>query len=54
MASAMGVAPSSAVSGVQTTVLVPASEAVEVMRKAGKVAGIYGYVYARCAACGFV
>ncbi len=41
MALAMGVASSGAVSGVQTTVLVPASEAVEVMRKAGEVAGTY-------------
>ncbi len=41
MAFAMGVASSGAVSGVQTTVLVPASEAVEVMRKAGEVAGTY-------------
>lgn len=41
MAFAMGVASSGAVSGIQTTVLVPASEAVEVMRKAGEVAGTY-------------
>ena len=41
MAFAMGVASSGAVSSVQTTVLVPASEAVEVMRKAGEVAGSY-------------
>ncbi len=41
MALAMGVASSGAVTGVQTTVLVPASEAVEVMRKAGEVAGTY-------------
>ncbi len=41
MAFAMGVVSSGAVSGIQTTVLVPASEAVEVMRKAGEVAGTY-------------
>ena len=41
MAFAMGVASSGAFTSVQTTVLVPASEAVEVMRKAGEVAGTY-------------
>ncbi len=41
MAFAMGVVSSGAVSSIQTTVLVPASEAVEVMRKAGEVAGTY-------------
>ncbi len=41
MAFAMGVASSGAVTAVQTTVLVPASEAVEVMRSAGKIAGTY-------------
>ncbi len=41
MAIVMGVSSSGAVSSIQTTVLVPASEAVEVMRKAGEVAGTY-------------
>ncbi len=41
MALAMGVAASGVVSSVQTTVFVTAAEAVDVMRRAGELAGTY-------------